>query len=489
MRSVAQIIASSTAAFGTSGVRGLVEQIDDATAFAYTQAFLDHLKHTHRLSQQCRIWIGHDRRPSSPAIAGACIAAARHAGHDVVYCGEISTPALAFSALQNSEPAIVITGSHIPFDRNGIKFYRPDGEMMKSDEEPVVKNATEFPDDRFSGRALLVRDKLPDVDPTAQQAYDMRAFGAFEGLLKGMRIGHFQHSAAGRDALSGLLKRLGGEVIPFGRSDKFIPIDTEAVAEKDRLQAQQWCSKYGLDALISTDGDGDRPLLSDETGNYFRGDTLGILAASALQAQTVVTPVSSNSAVERINRFAKVIRTKIGSPHVIESMSSAKLSVNRVVGYEANGGLMTATRLSSPWNGSDIAALPTRDAVLPVLATITLARKSRQKLSSLYDLLPARFTASDRIENMPTDTSLKFIKHLQINRDSAVLLSEHGAPVRLINEIDGLRFTFSDGEIVHLRPSGNAPELRIYVETDSEERSSHLLAHARQATLRELEKW
>jgi len=489
MPTIAEIIDRSAAAFGTSGVRGLVEELDDATVFAYTLGFLVHLKTRHALPPNSKVWVGHDRRPSSPAIAAACIAAIEHAGCEPLFCGETATPALAFAAMAAQQPAVVVTGSHIPFDRNGIKFYRADGEMMKDDEEPVISSAEEFPETRFNRRKLVTNLQLPPINPDASAAYHHRAIEAFDGVLKGMRIGHFQHSAAGRDTLFDLLQKLGAEVIPFGRSEDFVPIDTEAVSKATSEQAVNWCSKYGLGALISTDGDGDRPLLADETGAYFRGDALGTLAAHALGADSVITPVSSNSAAERSGFFDKVIRTKVGSPHVIDAMNSEKHNAKCVVGYEANGGFLTATNLISPWNGTTITPLPTRDAVLPVLAALTLARKNRAKLSALHKLLPARFTSSSRIENVAHDTSHNFIRHLQLNRDSAVLLSERGASVRLINEIDGLRFTFSDGEIVHLRPSGNAPELRIYVETASLERSASLLAHALQATERELKKW
>ena len=57
---------------------------------------------------------------------------------------------------------------------------------------------------------------------------------------------------------------LGAEVIRIGRSDEFVPIDTEAVEEEDKAKARYWSVKYRLDAIFSTDGDGDRPLVADE---------------------------------------------------------------------------------------------------------------------------------------------------------------------------------------------------------------------------------
>ncbi|MFP3449658.1 phosphomannomutase, partial [Pseudomonas sp. SIMBA_067] len=80
------------------------------------------------------------------------------------------------------------------------------------------------------------------------------------------KIGVYQHSSAGRELYPLLFRALGAEVVCLGYSDNFIPIDTEAVGESDRKQAKVWSTEYKLDAIFSTDGDGDRPLLADENG-------------------------------------------------------------------------------------------------------------------------------------------------------------------------------------------------------------------------------
>lgn len=97
-----------------------------------------------------------------------------------------------------------------------------------------------------------------------------------------------------------------------------MPIDTEAVSLHDIEMAQSWQKEYRLDAVFSTDGDGDRPLLSDETGTYLRGDILCLLAAQFLGIEALAIPVSCNSAVEACGSFKQVFRTRIGSPYVIE---------------------------------------------------------------------------------------------------------------------------------------------------------------------------
>jgi len=474
----ADIIAGSDAQFGTSGVRGLVEALNDATCFAYTYAFLVHLKNSRGLMDGASVWVGMDLRPSSPKMARACLAAIDHAGCRPVFCGVLPTPALAFSALQDQAPAVMITGSHIPFDRNGIKFYRASGEMLKQDEAPVIGCQNPFPDQLFEAQALISAAELPMADPGAEDTWRDRYAAAFDGLLDGMVIGHYQHSAAGRDLLSDMLESLGAQVVPLARSETFVPIDTEAVSAADAEQARAWCQQHGLNALISTDGDGDRPLLADETGGYFRGDTLGILAAKALQASHVVTPVSSNGALEKTDWFSAIMRTQIGSPHVIKAMQQADGISNKVVGFEANGGFLSQSRLVSPWNNATLSPLPTRDSVLPILSVIALARQMRLALSQLNRILPKRMTASDRLEHTARERSLALIQDLKENPSRAAKLNMDGAAISSTDETDGMRMTFVNDDVVHIRPSGNAPELRIYVESSSEGRAATLLQHA-----------
>ena len=186
----------------------------------------------------------------------------------------------------------------------------------------------------------------------------------------------------------------------------------------------------------------------------------------------VVTPVSSNTAVEKCGAFRQVVRTRIGSPYVIAGMDAHR-GVGRVVGYEANGGFLLGSDVERA--GAVLKALPTRDSLLPMLALLAMARDKGCRMSQLGDALPRRFTASDRIQNVPTEFSRALIARLQqAPVEAAALMAPEGGEVTTIDTTDGLRAHFATGAIVHLRPSGNAPELRCYAEAEDQSRARAL---------------
>jgi len=456
--------------FGTSGARGLVSSMSDAVCYAYAQAFLRAVA-----PGAGTVVLGHDLRPSSPAIAAACARAVRDAGKQVLFVGALPTPAIAYHAAVQGAPAIVVTGSHIPFDRNGIKFYRADGEISKQDEQAMLDAEVETA--TLATATAVAAASLPAATAEPAQAYLQRYLDVFGAqALAGMRIAIYEHSSVARDILRTILEALGASVLPLGRTDEFVPIDTEAVRPEDIERAARWAQEHTFDAIVSTDGDADRPLIGDEQGRWLRGDIVGTLCSQYLAADYVVTPVSSNTAVERCGQFKDVVRTRIGSPYVIAGMEQAAAEHGQqavVAGYEANGGFLLGSDIAR--NGAVLKALPTRDAVLPIVAVLGLARERGCRVSEVARDLPPRFTASDRLQNFATDLSRNLIERLTHDAVQAgfLLAPQSGQPAH-VDTTDGLRVTFTNGDIVHLRPSGNAPELRCYAEASTQEAAEAL---------------
>lgn len=440
--------------FGTSGLRGLVVELTPALVGDHVRAFV----------QACPmgtgLWVGRDLRASSPAIAGMVMRAATEMDVPVIDCGDVPTPALALAAQTAGAAAVMVTGSHIPANRNGLKFYTPSGEITK-DEEQGILAALGSKNPRFAAKYY--------VDQACGIAYVARYVDAFgPAALQGMTIGVYTHSTVGRDLLMQILSRLGAEVVELGRSETFIPVDTEAVSDAMQADLHGWAQGQALDAIVSLDGDGDRPLLADATGRVVPGDVLGQITGAWLGAEVAVTPVSSNTGAEAV--FAHVVRTRIGSPYVIAGMAGQ----GRSVGYEANGGFLLGFAAAGP--AGALGPLMTRDAVLPLVVPLMLAKG--QGVAAIVTAQPARFTASGRVQEVPPEISGSFVRKLETNpAERAVFLATLDGIEAAIDQTDGLRMTLEDGRIVHLRPSGNAPECRFYAEAASVERAEVTLAH------------
>ncbi len=462
--------------FGTSGVRGLVTEMTDYECYLYTAAFADYLR-----SQDVApvAAIAGDRRGSTPRIMKAAAAALRDLGFRVEYCGLVATPTVAAYARKRNIACIMVTGSHIPDDRNGIKYYMPWGETLKSDEGEISRRYAELKDDQYraalfgaDGMFAAATEELGEADPIAIDEYIQRYLSFFPaGCLNGMKLAFYQHSAVIRDSFPVILEGLGAEVVCIGRSEAFVPVDTEAVKNPEELKA--WALENQADALLSTDGDSDRPLLVDEKGGVIRGDVLGIIVADYLQAGIIGTPVSCNTAVEKCGKFDTVLRTRIGSPYVIAAMQEEDGDdvSSVIVGYEANGGFLTQTDIPNPDTGEVLSSLPTRDAVLPIVAALCKAKRDGIPVSQLVADLPPRFTRSGLLREFPSELGKKITGMFEAGGADVVetFFKDAFGSVAGIDCTDGIRVTFSDDLVVHFRPSGNAPEFRCYTEAETEE--------------------
>ena len=475
---IEDIIEQRAVQFGTSGVRGLVTDMNDEVCYAYTAAFIQYMEETGELDSGDVIAIGGDLRPSTDSITGAVVKAITDRGYVPLNCGSIPTPALANYGLVKEVPTVMVTGSHIPVERNGIKYTKKNGEILKDDEAGIRRQRVVLPKGLFDTRGMLPEITEPLAgDDEAADLYAERYIRFFQkNCFVGKRLGVYQHSAVGRDLMAAIYSRLGADVELLGFSDTFIPVDTEAMRQEDMELARRWSSEYHFDAIVSTDGDGDRPLISDENGKWLRGDIAGILCAGYLDADAVVAPVSCNTALERSGLFHHVFRTRIGSPYVIEGMRHARETGARlVVGYEANGGFL----LGSDFNDGEkiLQALPTRDAIILHIAILLLSIEKSKTISELVAELPERYTYSNRLKEFTGEKSAEIIAECSTGDEATdretveQIFGRHFGKVLDLDTTDGLRITFDTDEIVHLRPSGNAPEFRCYTEAAEEKRA------------------
>jgi len=482
--------------FGTSGLRGLVIDMTDLECYINSVGFLHFLELNGQIQPGATVYVAGDLRDSTPRITIAVARAIEDKGYVVGYGGLIPTPAIASYALLNDAASIMVTGSHIPADRNGIKFYKIGGEILKSDEQ-AIKDAVSVERERmysepsdaspFNSEGFLKKDAdhLPTIISNVGSDYLDRYSNVFgPTVLAEKKVVVYQHSAVGRDMLVELLTRLGADVTTVGRSDTFVSIDTENVTPDDQTYFKQIAHENPeAFAIVSTDGDSDRPFVIDENGLFHRGDELGAIVAKWLQADFAALPISSNDAVDQFLGVEGVeyVHTRIGSPFVIEAMADAALSgKTRVTGWEVNGGFLLGSDITI--NGKTLSRLPTRDAFFPIISALTFAAEKAATVSELFKQLPARFTQAGLIDDFAVEISKKIIETISVDSvENRSLLSEFFAAkdgfgdITGINLVDGIRIFFDNGDIAHLRPSGNAPQMRIYSVASTQERADNIV--------------
>lgn len=446
--------AVSSLKFGTSGLRGLVTDLVGWPSYAYASAFFRSVAST---SVSRDVVIGRDLRDSSPRIASTVASAAAANGFKAIDCGALPTPALALEAMRIGACAVMVTGSHIPEDRNGLKFYRPDGEITKADEAAILAALGEL------AMAGTIKEFPATLESGAIERYRKRYTDAFSSdALAGLRVAAYEQSSVARDILSEVLTALGAQVVPIGRSETFVPIDTEAHRPEDIAFIHDVMASGEFDALVTTDGDADRPLVADGAGHIVRGDVLGLITARYPGIDTIVVPVTAGSALERVGGFRRVVRTKVGSPFVIAGMEHAnREGAASVAGFEANGGFLLGSDVAI--EGRILPALPTRDAMLPILASLAATRAAGVALADLVASLDAGQMASDRIPNTPSERSSALLTQLGDQAFVRKFFAPIGMP-QAIDLQDGVRVELDGGRTIHFRASGNAPELRCYAE-------------------------
>jgi phosphomannomutase len=484
--------------FGTSGLRGLASDMTDLECYLNAKGFLQFLQQSEKLERGSTIFIAGDLRDSTPRILRAVQQAIIDDGFAPSYCGLIPTSALAYYALRQHAPCIMVTGSHIPADRNGIKFYKSAGEVLKPDEAAIHEAVADIRTQLYASNSesanftasgsLKKSQPLGTIEPAAADSYQARFLTVFPpGILKDKTIVFYEQSAVGRDLIADILKKLGANVISVGRSDTFVPIDSENVTEADQAYFRQLAQEYlEAFAIISTDGDSDRPFLCDADGTFYRGDILGAITAGYLNAGFAAYPISASDAADQhLDKLGiKHTPTKIGSPYVIAAMQTAANSGHhQVTGWEVNGGFLHANKINL--FEDTLQPLPTQDALLPILTDLLAATQANISIKKLFARLPRRFTQAGLIDNFPPEASRAILTHF--SKDTPAIrqeLSRYFTPaqgfgaITALNLLDGLRISFSNGDIAHLRPSSNAPQLRIYATANTQPRANQIVSQA-----------
>src|SRR6059058_3755846 len=270
--------------FGTDGVRGTanVEPVTAETALKLGRAaghVFKNLESQARGYGRHKIVLGKDTRLSGYMLENAISSGILSMGVDVLFIGPLPTPGVAYVTRSlRADAGIVITASHNPYADNGIKFFRADGYKLDDKVEDQIEHLV------FSGDIENIRPtaeaigKAVRIDDALGRYIEYAKASFPKGLtLDGMRIVVDCAHGAAYKSTPCVLRELGAEVIVFGNQPDGMNINKECGS----MHPQMICAKVRelrADVGIAHDGDADRVLLCDETGQVIDGDDIMVIA-------------------------------------------------------------------------------------------------------------------------------------------------------------------------------------------------------------------
>ncbi|MBT8535316.1 phosphoglucosamine mutase [Polynucleobacter paneuropaeus] len=425
--------------FGTDGIRGEVGQFpilpDFMTRLGYAAGIV--LTSQAKVGERCKVLIGKDTRVSGYLLESALEAGFVAAGVDVILCGPMPTPGVAYltKALRLSA-GVVISASHNLYQDNGVKFFSAQGDKLSDDFEFAIEAELNKPLGCVHSEHL---GKVSRLD-AATGRYIEFCKSTFPGNLnlRGMKVVVDCANGAAYQIAPNVFRELGAEVIAIGVEPNGRNINDHCGATAPAALIAK-VKDVGADIGIALDGDADRLQMVDKTGRLFNGDELlYVLANDRLQRGIplggVVGTLMTNLAVEKAIKELGVQfeRAAVGDRYVLELLKQKSW----ILGGEGSGHLLCLDQHTT--GDGTIAALQ-------VLAAMSQQKKSLAQLLDSVKIYP-QVLLNIKIQSTydwKADEKLK----VQISKVEADLQNT--------------------GRVL-IRPSGTEPLLRVMVEAQDE---------------------
>ena len=367
-----------TRLFGTDGIRGVAndEPLTPELAFRVGRQLVATLQFDHGVNR-VRLVIGRDTRLSGPLLEAALTAGAMSAGADCYTVGVLPTPGIALITRRlEAHGGIVLSASHNPFEDNGIKIFSSEGTKLPDSWEAEVEQRLGGPDAAPRAHGAQI-GKLVSFD-RAESEYADFLCACFPLDLHGLTIAlDCAHGAAYRVAPR-VFRRLGARVLTVGVRPDGININARCGAlHPENLQKKVRAS--GASIGFAFDGDGDRLISIDHTGEIRDGDYALAIAGrhlasrQRLKQNLVVTTVMANLGLDQALGAAgiRVVKTQVGDRNVFEEMQ--RLGAN--LGGEQSGHLLFLDHA------------PAGDGILSALALLSVAAETGEPLASLASVM------------------------------------------------------------------------------------------------------
>ena len=418
---------------------------------AETVAVVGHSLATHlseKLGRAPTIVIGRDTRASGDWLEAALVSGASSANALCKSAGVITTPGVAYLARTlPADAGIVISASHNPYQDNGIKIFAPSGRKLEGSTERLIEQ------DVFAKRQVSASTQPAhlETEDLAARYVDFLAAGVGKGLsLSGKKLIVDCANGAASSIAPTLFERLGAEVVAINNNPdgKNINVNCGSL-HMEVLQAQ--VLEQHADLGVAVDGDADRSLFVDTSGDVVNGDgALWVLAKylqdhGQLRSNTVVATVMSNLGLELAleSRGIKLIRTDVGDKYVLDELLKRDASL----GGEQSGHIIFPS-ISLAGDG--------------LITSLCVLRAMVEQDASLSDLVAGFQTYPQVLVNVAVNEKVPFTEVRAI-ADAAHALEERlGATGRLL-----------------LRYSGTEALARVMLEGQSQseiEKEAHNLA-------------
>jgi phosphoglucosamine mutase len=256
-----------------------------------------------------RIFVGRDTRASGPELEDALAQGIASGGGNAVIAGVLPTPAVALLTL---DLGCVITASHNPPEYNGVKFFDRDGQKLSDKQEEEIEALLDVPP---TGGGTI------DEVGVATDSYLEHVVERFGSDLKGLRIGVDCANGAYSGLAPKAFTQLGAEVTAIGDAPDGNNINVDCGAT-DLRALQTTVKTNGLDLGVAFDGDGDRMLAVDGSGDVVDGDQILAIVALDRKVDLVAVTVMANMGLHRLlaEHGIRVVTTDVGDRYVLEAL-------------------------------------------------------------------------------------------------------------------------------------------------------------------------
>ena len=432
--------------FGTNGIRGVFSE-DFTLEFVHDMTLA-----LGTYFEKGPILIGYDGRESSPIICKIITSTLNSIGIDCKIAGLVPTPCLEYAVKSlGYSGGIMITASHNPPQYNGIKPAAKDGVEISREDELIIE-------DIYLNKSWITNPEKWGI--TGEETRTIETY--LDGITS-----HISSKLIGSKSFKVVLDLgNGAQAVTAPNFCKKVNCETILVNEtidgmfpgrgsEPTPQNLSVLSKSVIDNKanfgIAFDGDGDRSIFCDNLGNILTGDKSALILIQHILNQNpnslVVTCLNSGSNTELLAEKydSKVIRTKVGSVEVSRKM----VSTNALIGFEENGGFMFGKHNQ------------VRDGCMSLALMFDFLASTDNSLSDEISKLPFSFTTKDKLKCSPDDVH------------KVILSLKEEFPNSDVS--DGIKITIDSKNWVMIRPSGTEPIIRIYAESESQEKLDALM--------------